>query len=96
MSATIPDDEDDIFYAVGFLHSSGFDNWKAFDAQNKEILQFCNHAGINYKLYLPHYSTQEEWTNHFGPKKWKTFSQRKNQFDPRMVLSPGQRIFNNN
>ncbi|AES65435.1 putative cytokinin dehydrogenase [Medicago truncatula] len=96
MSATIPDDEEDIFYAVGFLHSSGFDNWKAFDAQNKEILQFCNHAKINYKLYLPHYSTQEEWTNHFGPKKWKTFLQRKNEFDPRMILSPGQRIFNNN
>ncbi|KAK2395593.1 cytokinin dehydrogenase [Trifolium repens] len=96
MSATIPDDEDDIFYAVGFLHSSGFDNWKAFDAQNKEILQFCNDAEIKYKLYLPHYNTQEEWTNHFGPKKWKTFLQRKNEFDPRMILSPGQRIFNNN
>ncbi|WJX24196.1 cytokinin dehydrogenase [Trifolium repens] len=96
MSATIPDDEDDVFYAVGFLHSSGFDNWKAFDAQNKEILQFCNDAEIKYKLYLPHYNTQEEWTNHFGPKKWKTFLQRKYEFDPRMILSPGQRIFNNN
>ncbi|KAK2449487.1 cytokinin dehydrogenase [Trifolium repens] len=96
MSATIPDDEDDIFYAVGFLHSSGFENWNAFDAQNKEILQFCNDAEIKYKLYLPHYNTQEEWTNHFGPKKWKTFLQRKYEFDPRMILSPGQRIFNNN
>ncbi|CAJ2638014.1 unnamed protein product [Trifolium pratense] len=96
MSATIPDDEDDIFYAVGFLHSSGFDNWKAFDAQNREILQYCNDAEIKYKLYLPHYSTQEEWTNHFGPKKWKTFLQRKYEFDPRMILAPGQRIFNNN
>ncbi|XP_058758264.1 cytokinin dehydrogenase 3-like [Vicia villosa] len=96
MSATIPDDEDDIFYAVGFLHSSGFDNWKAFDAQNIEILKFCKDAEIKYKLYLPHYSTQEEWRNHFGPKKWKSFVQRKYEFDPRMILSPGQRIFNNN
>ncbi|CAK8531951.1 unnamed protein product [Lathyrus sativus] len=96
MSATIPDDEDEIFYAVGFLHSSGFDNWKAFDAQNIEILKFCKDAEIKYKLYLPHYSTQEEWRNHFGPKKWKSFVQRKYQFDPRMILSPGQRIFNNN
>ncbi|XP_058723250.1 cytokinin dehydrogenase 3-like [Vicia villosa] len=96
MSATIPDDEDEIFYAVGFLHSSGFDNWKAFDAQNIEILKFCKDAEIKYKLYLPHYSTQEEWRNHFGPKKWKSFVQRKYEFDPRMILSPGQRIFNNN
>ncbi|XP_058758265.1 cytokinin dehydrogenase 3-like [Vicia villosa] len=96
MSATIPDNEDEIFYAVGFLHSSGFDNWKAFDAQNIEILKFCKDAEIKYKLYLPHYSTQEEWRNHFGPKKWKSFVQRKYEFDPRMILSPGQRIFNNN
>ncbi|XP_004488057.1 cytokinin dehydrogenase 3-like [Cicer arietinum] len=95
MSARIPDEEDEIFYAVGFLHSSGFDNWKEFDAQNREILQFCNDVGIKYKLYLPHYRTQEDWTNHFGPK-WTTFLQRKFQFDPRMILSPGQRIFNNN
>ncbi|KAK7411929.1 hypothetical protein VNO78_03373 [Psophocarpus tetragonolobus] len=92
MSASIPDE--DIFYTVGFLHSSGFDNWKAYDAQNKEILQFCNDSGIKVKQYLPHYRTQEDWTNHFGPK-WRTFVERKHQFDPRMILSPGQRIFNN-
>lgn len=93
MSVSIPEEE--IFYAVGFLHSSGYDNWNEYDAQNREILEFCNDAGIKYKQYLPHYSTQEEWTNHFGPK-WNTFLQRKYQFDPRMILSPGQRIFNNN
>ncbi|KAE9604700.1 hypothetical protein Lal_00010820 [Lupinus albus] len=93
MSASIP--EEDIFYTVGFLHSSGFDNWREFDSQNKEILQFCNDVGIKVKQYLPHYSTQESWTKHFGPK-WNTFLERKHQFDPRMILSPGQRIFNNN
>ncbi|KAE8675039.1 Cytokinin dehydrogenase 5 [Hibiscus syriacus] len=39
MSAVIPHEE--IFYAVGFLLSSGFHDWEAFDDQNKEILKFC-------------------------------------------------------
>ncbi|XVE97979.1 hypothetical protein REPUB_Repub03eG0065600 [Reevesia pubescens] len=93
MSAVIPDEE--IFYTVGFLLSSGFDNWEAFDDQNKEIMQFCDKARIGVKQYLPHYTTREEWLHHFG-SKWKTFQQRKDQFDPKMLLSPGQRIFNNN
>ena len=93
MSAVIPDEE--IFYTVGFLHSSGFDAWEAFDDQNKEIMQFCNKAGIGLKQYLPHYNTKEQWIHHFG-SKWKTFQQRKHQFDPKMLLSPGQKIFNNN
>ncbi|KAB2049995.1 hypothetical protein ES319_A13G214700v1 [Gossypium barbadense] len=93
MSAVIPDEE--IFYTVGFLHSSGFDTWKAFEDQNKDIMRFCNKTGIMLKQYLPHYSTKEEWVHHFG-SKWKVFQHRKYQFDPRMLLSPGQRIFNNN
>ena len=93
MSAVIPDEE--IFYTVGFLHSSGFDDWEAFDDQNKEIMQFCDKAGIVVKQYLPHYTTKEQWIHHFG-SKWKIFQQRKDQFDPKMLLSPGQRIFNNN
>ncbi|XP_022756437.1 cytokinin dehydrogenase 3-like [Durio zibethinus] len=93
MSAVIPDEE--IFYTVGFLHSSGFDDWEAFDDQNKEIMQFCDKAGIGVKQYLPYYTTKEEWVHHFG-SKWKTFQQRKDQFDPKMLLSPGQRIFNIN
>ncbi|KAJ1433400.1 Oxygen oxidoreductase covalent FAD-binding site [Sesbania bispinosa] len=57
MSATIPDE--DVFYTVGFLHSSGFDNWKAYDAQNREIIKFCSDTGIKVKQYLPDHSTQE-------------------------------------
>ncbi|MED6109262.1 Cytokinin dehydrogenase [Stylosanthes scabra] len=94
MSASIPDE--DVFYTVGFLHSSGFDNWNEFDAQNKEILKFCIDNGIKVKQYLAQHSTQEEWKNHFGANKWKVLVERKNQFDPRMILSPGQKIFNNN
>uniref|UniRef100_A0A2N9EPW5 cytokinin dehydrogenase n=1 Tax=Fagus sylvatica TaxID=28930 RepID=A0A2N9EPW5_FAGSY len=93
MSAVIPDE--DVFYTVGFLHSSGFNDWQALDVQNKDILQLCYNAGIEVKQYLPNYKTMEEWKNHFG-MKWRTFQERKAQFDPKMILSPGQRIFNNN
>ncbi|RVW66891.1 Cytokinin dehydrogenase 3, partial [Vitis vinifera] len=85
--------DEDIFYAIGLLHSSGADDWKPLENQNKEILQFCDKAGIKIKLYLSRYTTKEDWMKHFGPK-WKTFEDRKAQFDPKMILSPGQRIFN--
>lgn len=91
MSAVIPDEE--VFYTVGFLHSSGFDGWESFDNQNKEILKFCETAGIKVKQYFPHYNTQQGWINHFG-STWKTFRERKALFDPNKILSPGQRIFN--
>jgi cytokinin dehydrogenase len=93
MSTITPNE--DVFYSVGFLHSSGFNNWKEYEAQNKEILEFCSDVGIKVKQYLPNHSTQEDWENHFG-NKWMRFLERKHQFDPRMILSPGQKIFNNN
>lgn len=92
MSAVIPDEEE-VFYVVGFLDAST-DNWEAFDSRNKDILQFCVNASIKFKQYLGHHATKEEWINHFG-SKWNTFQQRKTHFDPKMILSPGQRIFNN-
>ncbi|XP_038700766.1 cytokinin dehydrogenase 3-like [Tripterygium wilfordii] len=91
MSTVIPDE--DVFYCVGFLHSSGNDGWEEFDEQIKEIMKFCDNAGIGVKQYLPYYTTKQEWINHFGPK-WATFQDRKAKFDPKMLLSPGQRIFN--
>ncbi|KAK3175760.1 hypothetical protein Dsin_032813 [Dipteronia sinensis] len=91
MSAVIPDEE--IFYTTEFLLSSGFNNWQVFDNINKEILEFCDKAGIKVKKYLGYHDSKEEWINHFG-SKWKTFQDRKNQFDPKMILSPGQKIFN--
>ncbi|XP_050220050.1 cytokinin dehydrogenase 3 [Mercurialis annua] len=90
-SAVIPDE--DVFYTVGFLHSSGFDDWQTFDDQNKDLLKYCDKAGIKIKQYFPHYSTKEEWMKHFGPK-WTTFQDRKIKYDPKMMLSPGQKIFN--
>lgn len=90
MSAAVPDEE--IFYSVGLLLSSEESDWEALENQNKEILGFCAKAGIKVKQYLPHYRTKEDWMNHFG-SKWEIFQERKNQFDPKMILSPGQRIF---
>ncbi|CAI9782634.1 unnamed protein product [Fraxinus pennsylvanica] len=91
MSAVTPDE--DIFYCVGLLHSGSFDDWQDLDNQNNEILEFCDRAGIKMKQYLPHYKSKEDWIKHFG-SKWNTFLERKAQFDPRMILSPGQKIFN--
>ncbi|CAI9782655.1 unnamed protein product [Fraxinus pennsylvanica] len=91
MSAVIPDE--DIFYCVGLLHSGSFSDSQDLDNQNNEILEFCDRAGIKMKQYLPHYKSKEEWIKHFG-SKWNIFQERKAQFDPRMILSPGQKIFN--
>ncbi|MED6109257.1 Cytokinin dehydrogenase, partial [Stylosanthes scabra] len=91
MSAVTPNEE--IFYVVSVLHSTGFDKLDAYEAQNQEILQFCADNGIGIKQYLPQNKTLEEWMSHFGPK-WETFKQRKQEFDPRNILSPGQGIFN--
>ncbi|KAL3535609.1 hypothetical protein ACH5RR_004070 [Cinchona calisaya] len=91
MSAVIPDE--DTFYCVGLLHSGTFDDWKALGDQNNEILEFCDKNGIKIKQYLPHYKSRQEWMNHFG-SKWSTFQERKARFDPKMILSPGQKIFN--
>lgn len=93
MSVVVPDE--DVFYFVGFLHSSGFDDWQEFDLQNKELLQFCEDAGIEVKQYLPHFGSEREWMRHFG-SKWRLFQERKDQFDPKMVFAPGQKIFDSN
>lgn len=92
MSTVIP--EDDVFYTVGLLHSSGIDHdWEAYDAVNKQVLEFCEDNGIVVKQYLPHYETHRDWINHYG-SKWTNFQQMKDNFDPNKILSPGQRIFN--
>ncbi|RWR82775.1 cytokinin dehydrogenase 6 [Cinnamomum micranthum f. kanehirae] len=88
-SAVTPNEE--VFYTVGLLQSAT-DGWEYLEDQNREILNFCNEAGIRFKQYLPHYSTNSEWKKHFG-RKWNMFVERKMKFDPKRILSPGQRIF---
>ncbi|KAH7657477.1 cytokinin dehydrogenase protein [Dioscorea alata] len=89
MSAVIPEEE--IFYSIGLLRS-GLHDLEYLEKQNKEILHFCDQQGIRFKQYLPRYSTQAEWMNHFG-SKWDAFVQMKMKYDPRAILSPGQGIF---
>ncbi|KAK7354648.1 hypothetical protein VNO80_20113 [Phaseolus coccineus] len=91
MSPVTPDE--DVFYVVDFLRTATrFDVVEKFQAQNKEILQFCRKAGIKIREYLTGNKTQQQWVEHFGPK-WKLFADRKAQFDPKRILSPGQGIF---
>lgn len=95
-SVVTPDEQ--VFYLVAFLRSAldtGGDETQTLEYltnQNRQILRFCDDAGIKLKQYLPHYTTQEEWMDHFGDK-WPQFYQRKMEFDPRRILATGQRIF---
>ncbi|KAL3633338.1 Cytokinin dehydrogenase [Castilleja foliolosa] len=82
-----------VFYTLGLLNSSPLDKYQSLDDFNNEVLRVCKVAGINVKEYLPSYKNQSDWINHFG-SKWKTFYTRKNMFDPKKRLSPGQKIFN--
>ncbi|XP_019462752.1 PREDICTED: cytokinin dehydrogenase 3-like [Lupinus angustifolius] len=92
MSAVTPNE--DVFYVVSLLHTAAtLDQLEIFKAQNQQILQFCEDASIGVKQYLPQNKTREQWVEQFGPK-WKSFEQRKVQFDPNRLLSPGQGIFN--
>ncbi|XP_074286852.1 cytokinin dehydrogenase 7 [Silene latifolia] len=61
-------------------------------AQNRQIVRQCSKKGYDFKLYFPHYHSQEEWKQHFG-NKWPRFVQRKSMFDPMAILAPGQKIF---
>ncbi|WOK97009.1 cytokinin dehydrogenase 6-like [Canna indica] len=90
MSVATPDEE--VFYAVGLLRSATEDDWKRLDRQNEEIISTCEHARIELKQYLPYYRSQEEWKRHFG-RKWERFAELKSKYDPKALLSPGQRIF---
>ncbi|CAL9095368.1 unnamed protein product [Musa textilis] len=90
MSAVIPDEE--IFYSIGLLRSAIMGDWEHLDDKNDEILRFCHREGIQYKQYLPHYTAQTDWMKHFG-LKWNVFVELKRRYDPKLLLSPGQRIF---
>ncbi|KAL7155364.1 hypothetical protein ABFS83_03G070200 [Erythranthe nasuta] len=94
-SAVTPNE--DVFYLVALLRSALNDgnetqSLEYLSNQNRKILRFCKEEGIDVKQYLPHYTTEQEWRNHFG-EKWNLFSSRKMEFDPRRILATGQRIF---
>lgn len=94
-SVVTPDE--DVFYLVAFLRSAldAGDETQTLEYlthQNRQILRFCDDAGIDLKQYLPHHTTREDWVDHFGDK-WDQFYQRKMEYDPRSILATGQRIF---
>ncbi|WOG91989.1 hypothetical protein DCAR_0311245 [Daucus carota subsp. sativus] len=97
-SVVTPDEE--VFYLVALLRSAldggeETQTLKYLSDQNRQILRFCDDAGIKIKQYLPHYNTQKQWMDHFGDK-WPTIYQRKMEFDPKHILATGQRIFQPN
>ncbi|KAM7521164.1 hypothetical protein LguiB_020126 [Lonicera macranthoides] len=94
-SAVTPNEE--VFYLVALLRSvvnngEETQSLEYLSNQNHQILKFCNEVGINVKQYLPHYTSQQEWMDHFEDK-WSLFYQRKMEYDPRHILANGQRIF---
>lgn len=93
-SVVMPDEN--VFYLVALLRSALEDGETQkldyLTDQNRRILKFCREQGIPAKQYLPHYSTTEDWKDHFG-EKWERFSENKMEFDPKHILSTGQRIF---
>lgn len=90
MSAMIPDEE--MFYSVGLLRSAIAGDWQHLEELNHGTLRFCREQGIRIKQYLPHYESQADWMQHLGPK-WNRLLQLKRRYDPKALLSPGQRIF---
>uniref|UniRef100_A0A0E0JF21 cytokinin dehydrogenase n=1 Tax=Oryza punctata TaxID=4537 RepID=A0A0E0JF21_ORYPU len=93
MSAVTPEGEEEVFYVVSLLFSAVANDVAALEAQNRRILRFCDLAGIGYKAYLAHYASRGDWVRHFGAK-WDRFVERKDKYDPKKLLSPGQDIFN--
>ncbi|GFP80237.1 cytokinin dehydrogenase 4 [Phtheirospermum japonicum] len=96
MSAVTPEvtsADNGVIYTLGLLHIAQKGEYGIYDTFNNDVLNVCKKAGIKVKQYLPNYKTKKEWISHFG-FKWKTFNNRKNLFDLRNILSPGQGIFN--
>ncbi|KAJ7537850.1 hypothetical protein O6H91_11G024400 [Diphasiastrum complanatum] len=93
MSAVTP--SEDIFYSVGLLGYASPRSAPTAESlmdQNSKILYFCRTKSIEYKQYLPHYVNQDEWRTHFD-RLWPRFRERKLRYDPKAILSPGQRFF---
>jgi cytokinin dehydrogenase len=93
MTAMTPIDDDDVFYAVSLLWSAfSIDEVMKLERENESVMEFCDKAGIKCKQYLPHYTSQDGWQQHFGAK-WGKITELKAKYDPQAILSPGQKIF---
>lgn len=88
---------EDVFYLVALLRSALQNGEEALTLErlsdeNRQILDFCKEHNIGVKQYLPHYTTQQEWMDHYG-EKWPQIYKSKMEFDPRHILATGQKIF---
>ncbi|CAA7391133.1 unnamed protein product [Spirodela intermedia] len=107
-SAVLPDADaspatDNVLYTVGVLRSANpatcpAECLREILRQNRHIVRTATAVAgggsppIGAKQYLPFYSAQGQWQEHFG-RKWQRFSARKSQFDPFSILAPGLGIF---
>ncbi|WVZ79654.1 hypothetical protein U9M48_027209, partial [Paspalum notatum var. saurae] len=92
-SAATPEEDDDVFYAVGLLRSAvAAGDLGRLERENAAVLEFCRREGIGCKQYLPHHASPEGWRRHFG-EKWSRFAAMKRRYDPRAIMAPGQGIF---
>ncbi|KAK8961648.1 Cytokinin dehydrogenase 5 [Platanthera guangdongensis] len=97
-SSVVTPDED-IFYLVAFLRSAvpgSGDQTQSLTYlidQNRQIIEYCETAGIVAKQYLPNHSSRTKWEDHFGPRRWERFFHQKAEFDPDCILGIGQGIF---
>ncbi|CAM8889848.1 unnamed protein product [Rhodiola kirilowii] len=96
-SVVLPKSE--IFYLVALLRSNPpypvGPSVESLVAQNQEVIKCCVANGFDFKMYFPHYNSDEEWKRHFG-NKWSSFADRKGRYDPKAILAPGQKIFRRN
>lgn len=88
--------EGEIFYIVALLRFTNpyqkSPSVRDLVLQNQEIIQTCVRSGFDFKLYLPHYNTEDDWKQHFGDR-WLWFVEMKSRYDPMAILAPGQKIF---
>ncbi|KAJ3709136.1 hypothetical protein LUZ61_012841 [Rhynchospora tenuis] len=90
MSAVTPNEE--IFYAVSLLWSAIANDSIILTDLNNQVVNICENYNLGCKKYLPRYTNQEDWQKQFG-EKWSEFVSRKKKYDPKALLSPGQKIF---
>ncbi|KAJ3686520.1 hypothetical protein LUZ61_015684 [Rhynchospora tenuis] len=90
MSAVTPNEE--VFYVVSLLWSAVANDTKTLVDLNNQVFNICENYNLGCKKYLPHFTNQEDWKKQFG-NKWTTFVSRKKKYDPKALLSPGQKIF---
>lgn len=102
MSAMLPEDstspgKENVVFVVAILRSANPNTCstkclKGLLHQNRLIVEAATNPRIGAKQYLPHYSHQGLWSEHFGGR-WNRFLARKSKFDPLHILAPGQGIF---